>query len=40
MSMVLKLPELLNFLTEGQTAQDIYRGRVVMLLSETPEDVY
>jgi hypothetical protein len=38
--MILKLPGLLYFLAEGQTAQDIYSSRVVMLLSETPEDVY
>jgi hypothetical protein len=37
--MILKLPGLLYFLTEGQTDQDMYSSRVVMLHSETPSDV-
>jgi hypothetical protein len=32
MSMILKLPRLLYFLKEGQTDQDMYSSRVVMLL--------
>jgi hypothetical protein len=40
MSMILKLPRLLYFLKEGQTDQDMYSSRVVMLLLEKSEDVY
>jgi hypothetical protein len=40
MFMILKLEGLLYFLTEGKAAQDIYSSSVVMLLSETPSDVY
>jgi hypothetical protein len=37
--MILKLPGLLYFLTEGQTDQDMHSNRVVMILSDTSEDV-